>query len=73
MSFKCQARDLEAFWQIGMHETNLCQVSSYINKYSFCFVGGGVLQVLRQRVLFVEVRSISIAKIAGSSVSGILF
>lgn len=45
---------------------------SYVNKYSFCFVGGG-FQVLRQRVPFVEVRSISMAKITGSSVSGILF
>lgn len=71
MSFKCQARDLEAFWQIGTCGTNLLQVLLML--INIHFVGGRGFQVLRQRVLFEEGRSISMAKIMVSSVSGVLF
>lgn len=39
MSFKCQARDLEAFWQIGTCGTNLLQVLLML--INIHFVGGG--------------------------------
>lgn len=63
---------MEAIRQIGMQGTDLRQVLLWIINIHFGIFFGGIPS-MRQRVLIVEVRSLSPASISDAEGSGILF